>query len=52
MSFPATPWENFLRREVAAWAAQQLRDENISSTLTASQDPLLRLLQQVTGQRR
>jgi long-chain acyl-CoA synthetase len=49
--FPSNTMGKLLRREVAAWAAQQLRDENTSSTLTASQDPLLRLLQQVTGQR-
>ena len=49
--FPRNTMGKLLRREVSAWAAQQLRDENISSTLTASQDPLLRLLQQVTGQR-
>ncbi|HEY5253726.1 MAG TPA: AMP-binding protein, partial [Acidobacteriaceae bacterium] len=48
--FPRNTMGKLLRREVAAWAAQQLRNENISSTLTASQDPLLRLLQQVTGQ--
>ena len=48
--FPRNTMGKLLRREVAAWVAQQLRDENTSSTLTASQDPLLRLLQQVTGQ--
>ncbi len=49
--FPRNTMGKLLRREVSAWAAQQLRDENSSSPLTASQDPLLRLLQQVTGQR-
>ena len=48
--FPRNTMGKLLRREVAAWVAQQLRDENVPSTLTASQDPLLRLLQQVTGQ--
>ncbi|HTU49823.1 MAG TPA: AMP-binding protein [Acidobacteriaceae bacterium] len=48
--FPRNTMGKLLRREVAAWVSQQLRDENSSSTLTASQDPLLRLLQQVTGQ--
>ncbi len=48
--FPRNTMGKLLRREVAAWVARQLRDENNSSTLTASQDPLLRLLQQVTGQ--
>jgi long-chain acyl-CoA synthetase len=47
---PRNTMGKLLRREVAAWVSQQLRDENPSSTLTASQDPLLRLLQQVTGQ--
>ncbi|MHB1839745.1 MAG: AMP-binding protein [Acidobacteriaceae bacterium] len=48
--FPRNTMGKLLRREVAAWVSQQLRDENASATLTASQDPLLRLLQQVTGQ--
>ena len=48
--FPRNTMGKLLRREVAAWVAQQLRNENTSSTLTASQDPLLRLLQQITGQ--
>ena len=48
--FPRNTMGKLLRREVAAWVSQQLRNENASSTLTASQDPLLRLLQQVTGQ--
>jgi len=48
--FPRNTMGKLLRREVAPWVAQQLRDENAPSTLTASQDPLLRLLQQVTGQ--
>ena len=48
--FPRNTMGKLLRREVAAWVSQQLRDENTTSTLTASQDPLLRLLQQVTGQ--
>jgi long-chain acyl-CoA synthetase len=48
--FPRNTMGKLLRREVSAWVAQQLRDENAPSTLTASQDLLLRLLQQVTGQ--
>lgn len=48
--FPRNTMGKLLRREVAAWVSQQLRDENTSSKLTASQDPLLQLLQQVTGQ--
>jgi long-chain acyl-CoA synthetase len=48
--FPHNTMGKLLRREVAAWVSQQFRDENVSSALTASQDPLLRLLQQVTGQ--
>ena len=48
--FPRNTMGKLLRREVAAWVSQQLRDESASSTLTASQDPLLRLLQQITGQ--
>ena len=48
--FPRNTMGKLLRREVAAWVAQQLRNENTSSALTASQDPLLRLLQQITGQ--
>jgi long-chain acyl-CoA synthetase len=48
--FPRNTMGKLLRREVATWVSQQLRDENTSSTLTASQDPLLRLLQQITGQ--
>src|SRR6185437_5402874 len=48
--FPRNSTGKLLRREVATWVSQQLRDEKTPSTLTASQDPLLRLLQQVTGQ--
>ncbi len=48
--FPRNTMGKLLRREVAAWVSQQLRDENAPRTLTASQDPLLALLQQVTGQ--
>ncbi|MHB1938247.1 MAG: AMP-binding protein [Acidobacteriaceae bacterium] len=48
--FPRNTMGKLLRREVAAWAAQQMRDDNTSSSLTASLDPLLRLLQQITGQ--
>ncbi|MES2220147.1 MAG: AMP-binding protein [Acidobacteriota bacterium] len=48
--FPRNTMGKLLRREVAAWVAQQLRDENPSAALTTSQDALLRLLQQVTGQ--
>jgi long-chain acyl-CoA synthetase len=48
--FPRNTMGKLLRREVAVWVAQQLRNENTPSTLTASQDPLLRLLQQITGQ--
>jgi len=48
--FPRNTMGKLLRREVAAWVSQQLRDETTPSMLTASQDPLLRLLQQVTGQ--
>ncbi|MGB8481624.1 MAG: AMP-binding protein [Acidobacteriaceae bacterium] len=48
--FPRNTMGKLLRREVAPWVEQQLRDENAPSALTASQDSLLRLLQQVTGQ--
>ncbi|HET9101059.1 MAG TPA: AMP-binding protein [Acidobacteriaceae bacterium] len=48
--FPRNTMGKLLRREVEAWVAQQLRGESTSPALTASQDPLLRLLQQVTGQ--
>jgi long-chain acyl-CoA synthetase len=48
--FPRNTMGKLLRREVAAWVSQHLREENAPSTLTTSQDPLLRLLQQVTGQ--
>ncbi|MGO8720323.1 MAG: AMP-binding protein [Acidobacteriaceae bacterium] len=48
--FPRNTMGKLLRREVAAWAAQRLRAQTPSSSLTASQDPLLRVLQQVTGQ--
>ena len=48
--FPRNTMGKLLRREVAAWVSQQMRDDNASFSLTASQDPLLRLLQQVTGQ--
>ena len=48
--FPRNSMGKLLRREVAAWIAQQLQVETASASLTASQDPLLRLLQQVTGQ--
>jgi long-chain acyl-CoA synthetase len=49
--FPRNTMGKLLRREVAEWVSQQLREENASSALTPSQDPLLKLLQQVTGQR-
>ncbi len=48
--FPRNTMGKLLRRDVAAWVVLQLRDEKTSSRLTVSQDPLLRLLQQVTGQ--
>jgi long-chain acyl-CoA synthetase len=48
--FPRNAMGKLLRQEVSAWVLQQFRQENSSSTLTASQDPLLRLLQQITGQ--
>lgn len=48
--FPRNSMGKLLRREVAAWVAQQLRGETSSSSLTSSQDPLLHLLEQVSGQ--
>lgn len=48
--FPCNTMGKLLRREVAAWVAQQFQVENASPSLAANQDPLLRLLQQVTGQ--
>ena len=52
--FPRNTMGKLLRREVAAWVAQQLnRRQQLhtgAASLTASQDPLLRALQQVTGQ--
>ncbi|HVC90823.1 MAG TPA: AMP-binding protein [Acidobacteriaceae bacterium] len=48
--FPRNSMGKLLRREVAAWVREQLGPEITSSTLTPSQDPLLRLLQQLTGQ--
>lgn len=47
--FPRNTMGKLLRREVAAWVQQQLQTE-ASSALTPNQDPLLRLLEQVTGQ--
>lgn len=48
--FPRNTMGKLLRREVAAWVAQQLQTETASASLTPSQDPLLRLLQQITEQ--
>ncbi len=48
--FPRNTMGKLLRREVAVWVGQQLGSEVPSSSLTPGQDPLLRLLQQVSGQ--
>lgn len=47
--FPRNSMGKLLRREVAAWVAQQLQSESPAS-LTSNQDALLRLLEQVTGE--
>ncbi|MGH9617864.1 MAG: AMP-binding protein, partial [Acidobacteriaceae bacterium] len=48
--FPRNTMGKLLRREVEAWVAQQLQTDTASAYLTPSQDPLLRLLRQVTAQ--
>ncbi len=48
--FPRNSTGKLLRREVAAWVQQQLQTKSANVALTSSQDPLLRLLQQVTGE--
>jgi len=51
VEFPRNSAGKMLRREVAAWMNQQLKASSASSTLKGSADPLLRLLEQVTGER-
>ena len=48
--FPRNSTGKLLRREVAAWVQQQLQTKSTPVALTASQDLLLRLLQQITGE--
>ena len=48
--FPRNTMGKLLRREVAVWVQQQLQTDATSSAHTPSRDPLLGLLQQVTGQ--
>ncbi len=48
--FPRNTMGKLLRREVAAWARQQLGVRSSTATRNASQDPLLQLLEQVTGE--
>ncbi len=48
--FPRNSTGKLLRREVAAWVQQQIQTKSANVALTSSQDPLLRLLHQVTGE--
>ncbi|MHB8302371.1 MAG: AMP-binding protein [Acidobacteriaceae bacterium] len=47
--FPRNSAGKLLRREVAAWVAQQLSGNTAALGAAPSRDPLLRLLEQVTG---
>jgi long-chain acyl-CoA synthetase len=48
--FPLNTMGKLLRREVAAWALRELGTGSSSELRTPSEDPLARLLEQVTGE--
>lgn len=48
--FPRNPVGKLLRREVLAWVGKQIRTESPDARPTSGEDPLLRLIERVTGE--